>query len=31
MDFSKEMVYGKKHVNILKYDTLKYDFRRSPP
>lgn len=27
MDFSKEMVFGKKHVNILSYDKSKYDFR----
>lgn len=26
-NFSKEMVYGRKHVNILKYDKTKYDFR----
>ena len=26
-DFSKEMVYGKKHVNQLNYDNSKYDFR----
>ena len=26
-NFSKEMVFGKKHVNNLKYDNSKYDFR----
>ena len=27
-DFSKEMVFGKKHVNILSYENSKYDFRK---
>lgn len=27
-DFSKEMVYGQKHINILKYNNDKYDFRK---
>lgn len=26
-NFEKEMVYGKKHVNILNYDNAQYDFR----
>ena len=25
--FEKEMVYGKEHVNVLKYNNLHYDFR----